>query len=576
LSPYDQVGAAGRGYAAASAVTAPDDVRPTAVTPGIRAFSLRIRRGLALLAGLGALVLFGCYYLQSRTVEVRSDGGSVALQAWDILHGNVLLRHWHMSDVSFWCTELVQYALLEAVRGLGPGVVHLGGAMTYTLLLVLAAFLAKGRAGKQSVRQALVRVLIVVAIMVAPAAAASPTLLLTPDHLGSAVPVLLAWLAVDRLAPSVGRRPSLRWLLPALVMLLLAWGQVADGLVLLTGVVPMAVACAARAGARRRRLPGPFPWLETGLAAAAVASAALAHGAEVLIRVSGGYVLQPVSTTFTRPAELPHVVKLTAGGLATLFGVPVAAARTGPELLAALVHLPGLVAVVLAVLLALAQLSRGRPAGASIDGDLMAAGLALAIVVNVAAFVVTPYAQNLLSAREMAAVLPFGAVLAGRQLAGPLLGLLPRARAALLAGLATVLVLNLAVLGYHATRAARPADNQALANWLVTHGLTAGLATDYWMANSTTLAAGGRVTVRQVAIDRNWRLIPPHIWGNRSDWYDPDHYRATFMVVDDARPGAWTAEWWSAVRTFGRPARTLHPDGYTVLVWHRNLLAAIR
>ena len=92
----------------------------------------------------------------------------------------------------------------------------------------------------------------------------------------------------------------------------------------------------------------------------------------------------------------------------------------------------------------------------------------------------------------------------------------------------------------------------------------------------TTLAAGGRVTVRQVSIDRNWRLIPPHIWGNRSDWYDPDHYRATFMVVDDARPGAWTAEWWSAVRTFGRPARTLHPDGCTVLVWHRNLLAAIR
>ena len=97
-----------------------------------------------LLAGLGALGLFFAYYLQSRTVAVRSDGGSVALQAWDMLHGNVLLRHWHMSDVSFWPTELVQYALLEAVHGLGPGVVHLGGAMTYTLVLLLAAYLARG------------------------------------------------------------------------------------------------------------------------------------------------------------------------------------------------------------------------------------------------------------------------------------------------------------------------------------------------------------------------------------------------------------------------------------------------
>ena len=83
----------------------------------------------------------------------------MALQAWDMLHGNPLLRHWHMSDVSFWSTELMQDALLEAVHGLGPGVVHPGGAITYTLLL-------------------------------------------TPDHLGSAVPVLLAWLAVDRLSPS--------------------------------------------------------------------------------------------------------------------------------------------------------------------------------------------------------------------------------------------------------------------------------------------------------------------------------------------------------------------------------------
>ena len=34
-----------------------------------------------------------------------------------MLHGNVLLRHWTVSDVSFYPTELVQYALIEALRG---------------------------------------------------------------------------------------------------------------------------------------------------------------------------------------------------------------------------------------------------------------------------------------------------------------------------------------------------------------------------------------------------------------------------------------------------------------------------
>src|ERR1700761_3995767 len=516
LSAYDRVAPAGRGYHAASAVTAPDDTRPAAADPGSHTRARRTRRALVLLSGLAALGLFLAYYLQSRTVAVRSDGGSVALQAWDMLHGNPLLRHWHMSDVSFWCTELVQYVLLEAVHGLGPGVIHLGGAMTYTILLVLAAFLAKGVGSGQSLRQALTRVLIVVAVMVAPAAAASPTLLLTPDHLGSAIPVLLAWLAVDRLAPGApgwpaGHRTAVRWLLPVLVLLLLAWGQVADDLVLLTGAVAVAVARGSRALVQLGRRPARArPWLEVSLAAAAVASAALAHGVEVAIRVSGGYVLQPVATTFIHPADLPHVAKLTAEGLATLFGVPVSAPGTGPELLFAVVHLAGLVAVAAAGLLALATVGR---AGAS----LMLPGLAIAIVVNVAAYVATPYAQNLLSAREISAVLPFGAVLAGRQLAGPLLSKRP-ARTPLLGLLAVVLVLDLAALVYHAAQPARQADNQALANWLVTHRLTGGLSTDYWAANSTTLDTGGRGTVRQVSIDRNWRLGPPEVWGHQGGW----------------------------------------------------------
>ena len=43
--------------------------------------------------------------------------------------------------------------------------------------------------------------------MLAPAPGASRTLLFTPDHLGSAVPVLLAWLAAERL-PARRRGPG--------------------------------------------------------------------------------------------------------------------------------------------------------------------------------------------------------------------------------------------------------------------------------------------------------------------------------------------------------------------------------
>jgi hypothetical protein len=104
-------------------------------------------------AGIG---LFFAYLRLSETVAVNSDGASQALQAWDMLHGNVLLRGWTLSDVSFYTTELPEYMLVELVRGLRPDVVHIAAALTYTLMVLFAAQLARGRAtGGEAVVRAL-------------------------------------------------------------------------------------------------------------------------------------------------------------------------------------------------------------------------------------------------------------------------------------------------------------------------------------------------------------------------------------------------------------------------------------
>ena len=114
---------------------------------------------------VAAVALFAGYLDQSRTVSVGSDGASQALQAWDMLHGNLLLHGWWVTDVSFYTTELPQYVLLELARGLTPDVMHLGGAMTYTLLVLAAALLARGRARG---RAGLARALLAAGIMLAP------------------------------------------------------------------------------------------------------------------------------------------------------------------------------------------------------------------------------------------------------------------------------------------------------------------------------------------------------------------------------------------------------------------------
>lgn len=77
------------------------------------------------LAGVPALAacagLLWCYARLSATFPGGSDGASTALEAWDLLHGNGLLRGWTLSDVSFYTTELPEYAAVELARGLNPG-----------------------------------------------------------------------------------------------------------------------------------------------------------------------------------------------------------------------------------------------------------------------------------------------------------------------------------------------------------------------------------------------------------------------------------------------------------------------
>ncbi len=528
-------------------VTPPGDPALAAADPpgGRRAAAAAWAGGIV----LAAVALFLGYLRESRQVAAGSDGASIALQAWDMLHGNVLLTHWTVSDVSFYLTELPQYALIEAVRGLVPDVVHAAGAMTYTLTVLLAAYLAKGRAAG---RDGLIRAAVAAVIMLAPAPDVIPTLLLSPDHYGSAVPVLLAWLAVDRL-------PRGRWYGPAAVAILLAGGQLSDGLILITGAAPLVIVSGVRACVRLRRREGAGP--EIWLAAGAIASAGLARAAQALIHALGGYALQPVSTTFAGLSALPHHLTLTAEGLLALFGAGFAGSPSRVDVAFAAVHLIAVAAVAVAFVIALGRLGR--------SDELVIPGLAVAIVLNVAAYLPSLFVQDLRSTREISAVLPFAAVLAGRLLAGPL------HRARLSVALAALGLVFAAELGYHAAQPAQPAQNQSLAGWLAGQHLTGGLSADYGVANSTTLDSGGRITVRQIALTGG-ALARPAPRELTSTWYDPARQYASFIVASDAKPGDWSAEWAAAVRAFGPPAQVRHPAGYTVLVWHQNLLAGLR
>jgi hypothetical protein len=171
-------------------------------------------------AGLAVvgLVLYFYYLRQAQTYELNSDPAGQALQAWQLWHGNLLLRGWWLGYISFYGIELPLNVIVEMVSGLRPDEVHILAALVYAAVVLLTGLLARGTARG---REGVVRALLAEGILLAPSLQYGTQVLMQgPDHTGTLIPVLLMMLVLDR-APE-------RWWVPAVVGVMLTWGQVND------------------------------------------------------------------------------------------------------------------------------------------------------------------------------------------------------------------------------------------------------------------------------------------------------------------------------------------------------------
>ena len=225
------------------------------------------RRWLAVAAWAGAaLVVFACYLRVSQTYSGDSYGAVFTLQAWDMLHGNLLLHGWWLSDVSFYNTELPEYMLVELV---------LGRSRTWCTRPPRSPSPSRccwpwHWPGVSSTgRAAAVRMAITAGIMCSPPARAGRL----PLPAGPGPPGQL------RAGPAGVADPGPR--APALVCACRCRRPAGLDIrrrliVALTGIVPLALICAARLYARvvTARQPLRAQWFEGSLLAAAAAAAA--------------------------------------------------------------------------------------------------------------------------------------------------------------------------------------------------------------------------------------------------------------------------------------------------------------
>src|SRR5919201_6201826 len=398
-------------FALPPAVRADADAGAAARTPAPWVPARRLL--IAAAAGLTVTLLFLAYLRVSRTYPENSDESNDLLMAWDMLHGIVLLARGARDQVprgQGWPRMLLTAGLMFAPQ-LGVGV--------FVLLLSLG-------------------------------------------HIGTAVPLLLTWLVIDRCQK--------RWYVPVMVGLLLTWVLVADPLVLLVGVAPLVAVCAlrvARALARRGDEPAGAVLrahaFELALAVAAILAQGLASLAGRLVQA----YLHPLPYQLAPLHTCPKHAWVTAQGLLALFG----AKPQGPAaaMAFAVLHLAGVALVAWAVL-RVARHFVSWP-------DMISQILLVAMVLNVAAYVPSTLADaTALNAREFAVVLPFGAVLARRALgAGMGDSLRDGRRRFVIPALLAAAVGYAASLGWAAAQPSVPPMNTRLASFLAAHHLTSGI-----------------------------------------------------------------------------------------------------
>ena len=498
------------------------------------------------------LVLTLCYQREARTVQLDADPAAQALQAWQMWHGNPLLRGWWLGDVNFYTVELPMNVIIEMVNGLKPADVYIGAALVYAAVMLLTAMVARGDARG---REGVVRALLGAGIMLAPSLVYGTRVLMQgPDHMGTMIPILLMLLVLDR-APE-------RWWVPVVVGLLLTLAQVSDPLATYAAAVAVGVACSVRACSEvaRRRWPPKERWYDASLVVAAVVSFALAHLIIARIHAVGGFYFPPPKngTGFAPIAEIPTHAWLTGYNVLILFGADFTSQPMGINVILALLHLVGVALGLWALLIGL----RGFFSRMDRVAQILVAGT---IIILAAGVFGTYETSPVVGAHEIIPVLPFGAALAGRLLGGRLVK--PRLALALAVGLACYL----GALAYNDNQPVQTPWHQDLAAWLTAHHLKYGLA-GYWESNVTTLDSGGQVRVASLAAGG----AAPDAYESDAAWYNPAVSTANFIVsvswpasdVSVIRPGVLSAR-------FGTPTRIYHFKEYTVRVYGYNLLTRL-
>lgn len=501
-----------------------------------------------------SLLLIGLHcvyiYLTFLRVPLNSDHANQVLQAADILSGNILLKGWNLTGVSFYLSELPFYVFGTAIAGIDTYAYLIAASSMVICLSALGYKLAF----QSHLTAPFPKALLYLALT------GFPTLTwlgYLRGHCAIFIYFCLLLLILEHIM-TAERVPVSSWLLFGL---LTACGCMSDMQLLIIAVVPVLLFCSLNL---LKNEPKFDVKRSSCLAGIALTGTALGVVLDALLMKLGGINKNSFLDTrkFVNMDALGKKFLLLGKGILNVFRADLPAGTWSLRVTLSLAAAAVIILIALICLISVLHrfLKKGK-------GDPVSIICALSITVMCLVCFFTDIYTAPDSARYISWLPIAAAVLICRSLEStrPAFRLLPCAIAFLAAGLLFFIPLI-------TERVETPQDR--LAAFLKENDLTGGYA-DFWNASHTTVASKDQVKIRAIRGQVPVLGEPDHMemqnWFCKTEWYRTNPHN--FIVFDGS--GYLHVSEDVVTALLGEPARILETGEYRVYVYDRDLTKEI-
>lgn len=507
---------------------------------------------IGVVAALALFVYLVGVYLKA---PIDSDWASLALEANDILSGNLLLKDWVFTGATFLLTEIPLYLASVSVFGVSVLSVILAIALGGWLIFIAGLLLSvRDLDGKTRP----VALIVYVALAVVPTAATTANF---RAHIGVFVVSFLLFLTVAEMLRSATIRP----LLAVIYFGLLFAASFSDAFVLPVAVAPIIAVVALRFWGNEMTGTEKRDWTILGLTVLGVLLGKIGEKAHIAL-IDASFNSRTESVEWVLEEKFFRTLaNLFFGGTDLLGANPFGTRLFTLASVSAVLRIVFLAIGLYYLVIALRDLFWRVP-----DLDVVSALIALSITVQSIFVVAVGYMRNTSTALRYLSFYQFAfAILAARGFAREkgifdrcLRGRVP-VRAVLIGICAVTFLVSIVPIEFRR----EPTVHDRLATFLRENELTSGYA-DFWIASHTVVSSDNRVHLRAIIGEGLRQTLRPYRWFNRVDWYDDP--TANFIVVSMTNPWQNVSE--ENVRaTFGEPLRMLEFDEMLILVYPPGL-----